>query len=203
MIAVINYGLGNLHSVQKALAAVGGSPQVTADPQMILRAEKVVLPGVGAFADGMEGLNARGLSEVVKEVARNGTPLLGICLGMQLFFETSEELGDHQGLGLLNGSVKAFRSPGIKIPQIGWNQLIIREGSALLADLPPGSYVYFNHGFYCDAEDQSDVLAKTDYGIKYPSVVKKDNVFGVQFHPEKSQQVGLRILKIFVEYQDE
>jgi len=199
MIAVINYGLGNLHSVQKAIAFVGGNPQVTDDPESILRANKVVLPGVGAFADGMKGLASRNLVSVVEEVARQGKPVLGICLGMQLFFTDSEEQGLHKGLGLINGSVSAFQQPGIKVPQIGWNQLEISKPGTLMQDIQQGSYVYFNHGFYCSPADSSDILTTTKYGLQFTSSVQKGNIFGVQFHPEKSQKIGLKILRNFVE----
>jgi glutamine amidotransferase len=199
MIAVINYGLGNLHSVQKAIAFVGGTPEVTDDPETILRANKVVLPGVGAFADGMKGLAMRNLDPVVKEVASRGTPLLGICLGMQLFFEHSEEQGVHQGLGLIKGSVSAFQQPGIKVPQIGWNQLEISKPTSLMQQIQQGSYVYFNHGYYCTPDDSSDILTTTRYGLQFTSSIQRGNIFGVQFHPEKSQKIGLKILKNFVE----
>ena len=199
MIVVINYGLGNLHSVEKAIAYVGGDVTVSDDPQTILAAEKVVLPGVGAFADGMQGLASCGLDSVVKEAAARGKPILGICLGMQLFFDDSEEQGTHEGLGLLKGRVKAFRQPGIKIPQIGWNQLEIQKQAILMKDIDQGSYVYFNHGYYCDPENPSDVLTNTDYGITFASSVQHDNIQGVQFHPEKSQKVGLQIMRNFVE----
>ena len=199
MIAVINYGLGNLHSVQKAIAFVGGNPEVTDDPETILRAKKVVLPGVGAFADGMEGLVLRNLDAVVKEVASRGTPLLGICLGMQLFFEDSEEQGFHKGLGLIKGTVSAFQQPGIKVPQIGWNQLEISKSATLMQDIEQGSYVYFNHGYYCVPEDSSDILTTSKYGLQFASSIQRGNIFGVQFHPEKSQKIGLKILNNFVE----
>jgi glutamine amidotransferase len=199
MIAVINYGLGNLHSVQKAIAFVGGTPEVTDDPETILQANKVVLPGVGAFADGMKGLASRNLDSVVEEVARQGTPLLGICLGMQLFFTDSEEQGFHKGLGLIKGSVNAFHHPGIKVPQIGWNQLDISKPATLMQDIHHGSYVYFNHGYYCIPEDSSDILTTTKYGLQFTSSIQRGNIFGVQFHPEKSQKIGLKILKNFVE----
>ena len=199
MIAVINYGLGNLHSVQKAINFVGGNAYVTDDPETILSANKVVLPGVGAFADGMKGLISLGLDAVVKELVKKGKPLLGICLGMQLFFDESEEQGRHQGLGLLKGKVKAFRQPGIKIPQIGWNQLEITKTASLMEDIQQGSYVYFNHGYYCIADDMSDILAMTNYGVQFASSVQRENVYGVQFHPEKSQKVGLKIIQNFVE----
>ena len=147
MIAVINYGLGNLHSVQKAIAHVGGQAEITDDPQKIYLAEKIVLPGVGAFADGMSGLVSRKLVSTLKEAVRDGKPLLGICLGMQLLFEESEEKGRHPGLGLLQGKVIAFNQPDIKIPQIGWNQINIEKDSSLMNGILQNSYVYFNHGY--------------------------------------------------------
>jgi glutamine amidotransferase len=200
MIAVINYGLGNLHSVQKAIAYAGGQAEVTDDPNTILRADKVVLPGVGAFADGMKGLVSRGLVSPLKQAVLAGKPLLGICLGMQLFFEESEENGRHQGLGLLKGKVIAFDHPGIKIPQIGWNQLNSEKDSWLTEDIQLGSYVYFNHGYYCQPENRSDILATTIYGVRFASAVQRENVLGVQFHPEKSQKIGLKIIQNFVEH---
>lgn len=199
MIAIINYGLGNLHSVNKAVAHVGGEAVVTDDGEVILGAEKVILPGVGAFADGMRGLEERGLVDVVKEAAGQGKPLLGICLGMQLLFEESEEQGQHTGLGLLPGVVVFFRQPGIKVPQIGWNQLNVKKSSGLMKDIRAGDYVYFNHGYYCVPGREADVLTQTTYGVGFASSVERGKIFGVQFHPEKSQQVGLRILKNFVE----
>ncbi|NIP19137.1 MAG: imidazole glycerol phosphate synthase subunit HisH [Xanthomonadales bacterium] len=199
MIAIVNYGLGNLHSVQKATAHVGGEAVVTEIPQVILNAEKVILPGVGAFADGMRGLRSRGLAEVVQEAAALGKPLLGICLGMQLLFEESDEQGQHEGLGLLPGKVVQFRHPGIKVPQIGWNQLEVVKPSGLMNSIQDGDYVYFNHSYYCIPEETADVLTRTDYGVRFASSVARDNILGVQFHPEKSQAVGLTILKNFVE----
>jgi len=187
MIAIINYGLGNLHSVTKAVAHVGGEAVVTDDSDAILGAEKVILPGVGAFADGMRGLETRGLVEVVKEAAWQGKPLLGICLGMQLLFEESEEQGRHSGLSLLSGEVVFFRQPGIKVPQIGWNQLKVQKPSDLMKDIRDGDYVYFNHGYYCVPGREEDVLTQTTYGVEFASSVESGNIFGVQFHPEKSQ----------------
>lgn len=199
MIVVVNYGLGNLHSVRKAIAFVGGDVVVSDNPQTILNAEKVVLPGVGAFADGMAGLESRGLVPVVQEAAAQGKPLLGICLGMQLLFEESEEQGQHEGLGLLPGKVVFFRQPGIKVPQIGWNQVEINKPSSLMDGIKTGDYYYFNHSYYCVPDDQADVLTRTEYGIRFASSVARQNIFGVQFHPEKSQKTGLQILKNFVE----
>jgi glutamine amidotransferase len=200
MIALIDYGIGNLRSVEKALAAVRADVRLTDDAEKILAAEKVVLPGVGAFGDGMAGLRKRGLINVLSTIVARETPLLGICVGMQLLFETSSELGEHAGLGLLPGSVRRFPDIGLKIPQTGWNQLHTEQASPLLQRLPPGSYAYFNHSYYCDAGTAADVLASTQYGVRYASVVGRGRLYGVQFHPEKSQSVGLTMLKNFVEF---
>jgi glutamine amidotransferase len=203
MIALIDYGIGNLRSVQKALEHVGAEVRLTEDPAVILAADKVVLPGVGAFGDGMKGLHARELVGVVREVATRGTPLLGICVGMQVLFEVGEEMGEHEGLGILPGRVKQFqisnlKSQNLKVPQTGWNQIEPQKESPLFAGLPRGAYAYFNHGYYCAARPE-DTLAITDYGGAYPSVVGRGRVCGIQFHPEKSQRVGLLLLKNFVE----
>ncbi|MBM2850502.1 MAG: glutamine amidotransferase [Anaerolineales bacterium] len=203
MIALIDYGIGNLRSVQKALEHVGAEVRLTEDPAVILAADKVVLPGVGAFGDGMKGLRARGLVGVVREVAARGTPLLGICVGMQVLFEVGEEMGEHEGLGILPGRVKQFqisnlKPQNLKVPQTGWNQIEPQKESPLFAGLPRGAYAYFNHGYYCAARPK-DTLATTDYGGPYPSVVGRGRVYGIQFHPEKSQRVGLLLLKNFVE----
>lgn len=204
MIAIINYGAGNLHSVNKAIEFVGGKAVVSDQPEVILGADKVILPGVGAFKDGMDGLDARGLLPVVKKVAASGKPLLGICLGMQLLFDESEEQGIHRGLELFPGRVFEFTKPGIKVPQIGWNQLQTTGADfPLLKDIPDGAYVYFNHSFYCQPKNPKHVMATTDYGSPFTSVVSRGNIHGVQFHPEKSQKVGLQILKNFVEMENE
>ncbi len=203
MIAIINYGLGNLHSVQKAFAYVGGDTVVTGDPETILQASKVVLPGVGAFADGMKGLESQGLAKAVRKVAELGKPLLGICLGMQLMFEKSDEQGHHQGLGFLAGKVVLFQEPSIKVPQIGWNQVALMKPSQLMDGIRDGDYFYFNHSYYCIPEEAEDMLTMTDYGVRFSSAVERDNIFGVQFHPEKSQKAGLQVLKNFVELSDE
>jgi len=203
MIALIDYGIGNLRSVQKALEHVGAEVSLTSDPQVILNADKVVLPGVGAFGDGMKGMRERGLVETVNEVIRVGTPLLGICVGMQLLFEESEEHGRHAGLGILPGTVKKFPETGtvkplLKVPQTGWNEIEVQKPSPLFQELPVGSFAYFNHSYYCAAE-AADTLATTDYGFDYPSIVGRGRIYGIQFHPEKSQSVGLRLLRNFVE----
>lgn len=199
MIAIVNYGLGNLHSVQKAIAHVGGVASVTEDAREIFAADKIILPGVGAFADGMEGLQSRRLVPVMREVVALEKPLLGICLGMQLLFEESEEQGLYQGLGFLAGKVVLFQEPGIKVPQIGWNQVRVSKPSDLMNGIQDGDYFYFNHGYYCIPEVAEDVLTTTDYGVRFVSSVERQMIFGVQFHPEKSQKIGLQILKNFVE----
>lgn len=199
-VILIDAGTGNLRSVQKALESVGASVTRTDDPQRVLAGQRVILPGVGAFADFMSGLRATGIQDAVKEIAERGTPLLGICVGMQALFEVGEEMGDHEGLGLLRGTVLRFDdSLSIKIPHTGWNQVEPRKDALLFREVQEGSYVYFNHSFYCQADDSSDVIAETDYGIRFACAVRRENVFGVQFHPEKSQQVGLQILKNFLE----
>jgi glutamine amidotransferase len=199
MIALIDYGIGNLRSVEKALESVGADVQLTADPDKILAADKVVLPGVGAFGDGMAGLKKLKLIKPLRQVVDNKVPLLGICLGMQLLFETSDELGSYEGLGFLPGRVRRFPPSSLKIPQTGWNQIIAQQETPLLHGLEPGSYAYFNHSYYCDPADENHVLATTEYGIEYASVIGQGPLVGVQFHPEKSQSVGLLMLKNFVE----
>ena len=203
MIAIIDYNIGNVRSVQKAVERAiseAGSAQtvtLTADPRTILDAGGVILPGVGAFGACITNLAKVQLSSVVKEVAVEGTPLLGICVGMQMLFEASEEMGEWPGLGLLPGRVRKFETK-LRVPQIGWNQLHSQRPDPLLAGVPDGSYAYFVHSYYCDAADPADVLATTDYDIEYPSVVQRNNIWGIQCHPEKSQQVGLRVLRNFI-----
>jgi glutamine amidotransferase len=197
---LIDAGTGNLRSVQKALEAVGASVLCTSDPHKVKESGRVVLPGVGAFGDFMTGLRARGLEEIVKEVVSRGVPMLGICVGMQALFDVGEELAEYEGLGLLPGRVVRFAdSLGVKIPHTGWNQLQVRDDAPLFKGINSGAYVYFNHSFYCRAETPSDVSATVDYGLQYACSVQRENIFGVQFHPEKSQAVGLQILKNFLE----
>ncbi len=197
---LIDAGTGNLRSVQKALEFVGATVERTDDPRKVVAAKKVVLPGVGAFGDFMSGLKVRGLDDAVKDVAQRNIPLLGICVGMQALFEVGEEMGDHEGLGLLKGTVVKFaESLSVKIPHTGWNQVQVKKDALLFDQVNDGAYVYFNHSYYCQAQESSDVIAEVDYGIRYACAVRRENVFGVQFHPEKSQAVGLQILKNFVE----
>ena len=199
-VILVDAGTGNLRSVQKALESIGATVVRTDDPQKVLSGRRVVLPGVGAFADFMSGLRVRGLDSVVKEVAARGIPLLGICVGMQAFFETGEEMGEHKGLGLLPGSVTRFaESLSVKIPHTGWNQVEARKDALLFNQITAGAYAYFNHSYYCQPAESSDILATTEYGLTYACAVQRGIIFGVQFHPEKSQAVGLRILKNFLE----
>lgn len=199
MIALVDYGIGNLRSVEKALQAVGAETCLTSDPEDILSAEKVVLPGVGAFGDGMKGLQERDLVKVIQSLPIKGIPLLGICLGMQLLFERSEEMGEHLGLSLIPGRVRRFPEPDLKIPQTGWNQISFKPGTLILEGLDNHCYAYFNHSFYCEPAAESDILAQTEYGLVYASVIGRGRLYGVQFHPEKSQSVGLQLLRNFVE----
>lgn len=197
-VALIDHGVGNLRSVEKALTVVGGDVTLTADPKQIQMADKVVLPGVGAFADAMRGLEERGLRRPVLAAIEENKPLLGICVGMQMLFEVSEEHGEHEGLGVLPGRVARFQSESLTIPQTGWNQISPVRESQLLKGLPENSYAYFNHTYYCVPENSEHVLATTQYGLVYASMVQRGSLYGVQFHPEKSQQVGLAILGNFI-----
>ena len=205
MITIVDYGVGNLRSVQKALERVGATAVVTSDPAALDAAQGVVLPGVGAFGDGMDHLRARRLVEPVLRQVEDGKPLLGICLGMQLLFEESEEMGLHQGLRLLPGRVVRFPESELKVPHIGWNQLR-RMGSgpemALLQDIPDGAYAYFVHSYYAAPAEPGDLLATTEYGLEFASVVGRGQIYGAQFHPEKSQDVGLQLLRNFARLVD-
>lgn len=197
MIAIINYDAGNLKSVEKAFLYAGQPVTVTADPDTILAADKVVLPGVGAFRDAMDKLKAAKLTEVIRRVIEQKTPFLGICLGMQLMYDYSEE-GDAEGLGILHGTVRRFPADsGLKIPQIGWNQLEVQKESRLLRGLPQAPYVYFVHSYYVDAADTSTVAATVTYGAVADVLVETDHIFLTQFHPEKSGQAGLCMLRNF------
>lgn len=199
MIAIIDYDAGNLRSVEKALLALGGDPVITRDKEMILAADKVILPGVGSFGDAMEKLHQYGLVDVIHQVVEKGTPFFGICLGLQLMFERSDEAPGVEGLGLLKGEI--LRIPdceGLKIPHMGWNSLKIRPDSRLFAGIADDSYVYFVHSYYLKAADESQVAATTEYSAHIHAAVETGNVFACQFHPEKSSNVGLQILKNFI-----
>jgi glutamine amidotransferase len=198
MIVIIDYGMGNLRSVQRAFEYVGAEAVVTAHRGTIESASAVVLPGVGAFGKAMSNLEQTGLADVIRQVIAQGRPFLGICLGLQLLFEESDEMGQHKGLGVFGGQVKRFEV-GLKVPQIGWNQIHVQRASPLLEGVADGSYTYFVHSYYVAPADPEIVLATTDYEIDYASIISQDNVFGIQFHPEKSQAVGLRILRNFTE----
>lgn len=198
MIAIIDYGMGNLRSVQKALEKVGADTQITQNPEEIQSAEKIILPGVGAMRPAMEKLEALELVPVIKSVVAKGTPFLGICLGFHLLFETSSEGGNTAGLGILKGSVERFSS--LKVPQIGWNQLHIKNPNApILKNIDEAANVYFCHSYFVKPTDASIIATTTNYAIDFASSVYKDNILGTQFHPEKSQAVGLQILKNFNE----
>ncbi|HSR32206.1 MAG TPA: imidazole glycerol phosphate synthase subunit HisH [Anaerolineae bacterium] len=198
MIVIVDYGVGNLRSVQKALERVGATAVVTSDPDALDAAQGVVLPGVGAFGDGMDNLQARRLVEPILRQVENEKPLLGICLGMQLLFEESEEMGLNQGLGLLPGRVVRFPDGELKVPHIGWNQLrmvVPRPETALLEGINDGAHAYFVHSYYPVPAEPGDLLATTEYGLEFASVVGRGRIWGAQFHPEKSQDVGLRLLQ--------
>ena len=188
MIAVIDYGAGNLQSVLKAFQYIGSSVQVTADPAVLRMADAVVLPGVGAFADAMSHLRAAGLVETVQQLAVSGKPFLGICLGLQLLFESSEEAPGVPGLGILRGKIcRIPAGPGLKTPHIGWNSLHVLDCSGIFADLPKEPYVYFVHSYYLKAEDRKVVAATTQYGVRIDAAVHKGSLYATQFHPEKSE----------------
>jgi len=200
MIAIIDYDAGNIGSVSKAFEYIGEKPVVTRDVETILSADKVVFPGVGSFGDAMDKLNRYGLVEVLRKVADSGTPLLGICLGLQVLFEKSEESPGVEGLAILPGKICEIPKDGIhKIPHMGWNLLEFPRESALFKGIQDDSYVYFVHSYYLQAADENIVAATTEYITHIHAAVEKDNVFGCQFHPEKSGDVGLQILKNFVE----
>lgn len=197
MIAIIDYGMGNLRSVQKAFQRVGCQAEIVQDPAAVEAAPAVVLPGVGAFADAMENLKKSGMIEAIHRAINSGKPFLGICLGHQLLFESSVEFGTTRGLGIFPGTVKRFPGGDLKVPHMGWNQVEIAKPSQLLEGVPAGAAFYFVHSYYVEPADPELAVTLTEYGLKFASVVGRNNVFGIQFHPEKSSTLGLRILENF------
>lgn len=213
MIAVIDYGMGNLRSVQKALEISGAKAKVTSDPRDIKKADKVVFPGVGAFGDAVKELKSRKLEKPLKDAISEGKPFLGLCLGLQLLFEKSEEAPGVKGLGIFKGDVKKFKfaDRALKVPHMGWNNITKnarhKEGGQvkrkaqsgkIFKNVPDGSYMYFVHSYYVKPKDRSVIITETNYGIRFVSGIQKGNIYGFQFHPEKSQDVGLEVLKNFV-----
>lgn len=211
MIAIIDYGVGNLRSVYKAFETVATPLKIPVDivdaPTDLTKWHAVVLPGQGAFGDSIDNVRQQGFERPLLDAVQAGLPLLGICVGMQLLFDSSEEMGEHEGLHIIPGHVRRFPeqmadpthiSHRLRVPQIGWNQLHQVQSDALLAGVPDGAYAYFAHSYYCDAAEKQAVLAQTDYGVAYPSVVRYKNAWGIQPHPEKSHTVGLRILANFM-----
>lgn len=199
MTVIIDYDAGNIKSVEKALQSLGETVEITDEAEKILAADRVILPGVGAFGDAMENLNRRNLVPVIKEVVKKKIPFLGICLGLQLLFERSDEAPGVEGLGILPGEILRIpASGGLKIPHMGWNSLEIKPDTRLFAGISNGAYVYFVHSYYLKAEDPKIVAATTEYSTHIHAAVEQGNVFACQFHPEKSSEVGLQILKNFI-----
>ena len=203
MISIIDYDAGNIKSVEKAIEFLGEEVEITSDKEKILASDGVILPGVGAFGVAMEKLHSRNLVETIKEYAKTGKPFLGICLGLQLLFDESDETPGVKGLGLLEGKIKRIPSEYedgtiLKVPHIGWNNIDINPSSKLMKGIPSDSYVYFVHSFYLEAANLSDVIATTEYGVKIHAAVERDNIMATQFHPEKSSDVGLKILSNFI-----
>lgn len=203
MIAVIDYGMGNLRSVQKALELVGAKARVTSKPEDLKKCEKLVFPGVGAFGEAMRELKRLKLADPIKDAISEGRPFLGLCLGLQLLFEYSDEAPGVKGLGILKGDVKRFRVKNLKVPHMGWNSIKVarsqsHKATSIFKGVPENSYMYFVHSYYVKPKDKKITLTTTDYGIKFVSGICKDNIYGLQFHPEKSQELGLKILENFV-----
>jgi glutamine amidotransferase len=195
---IVDYGMGNLRSVEKAVAAVGGHPLMSGDPEVVRRAPRLILPGVGAFGDAMNNLGSQGLLEALLEAVGSGTPLLGLCLGLQLLFEESEEFGRHRGMGIIPGGVRRFTGSGLHVPHVGWNQVQDVKPDPLLEGVPEGAYFYFVHSYYVEPAESDDRLASTEYGRPFCSIARRGRVWGAQFHPEKSQAMGKRLLNNFL-----
>ena len=200
-ITMIDYGASNIRSAQKAFEAVGATVELTSDPEFVLKASKLVLPGVGAFGAGMKALQERGLDTAVCRAVAGNVPLLGICLGMQFLFEESDEMGRHDGLGLIPGHVTRFdlQDEGLKVPHMGWNQIEHDQTHPLLKAVPSGSHTYFVHSYYCVPTTEEDIVAVTQYGRPFTSIVSRRIVHGIQFHPEKSQKRGLQLLRNYLD----
>lgn len=199
MITIIDYGVGNLRSVEKAFVAANVEVQISSNLQVLKQAEALVLPGVGAFGDAMLSLKANGFDELILESASKGKPILGICLGFQLLFEESEEFGHHKGLGLLPGKVIRFPNNDLCVPHVGWNQIHKLSSHPILIDIMDNSYFYFVHSFYVEPALTTDLIASTNYGISFSAIAGRNNIVGAQFHPEKSQKPGLTLLKNFAD----
>jgi glutamine amidotransferase len=195
---IIDYGMGNLRSVEKTVAAVGGRPIITNDPEVVRKAARLILPGVGAFGDAMRNLRQKGMDSAIRDAAKDGKPLLGLCLGLQLLFTHSEEFGSHEGLNLIPGKVFKFSDPGLRVPHVGWNQIEGIRPNPLLEGISDGSYFYFVHSYYVEPDRGDDILRWTTYGRRFCSIACKDNVWGAQFHPEKSQDTGKKLLRNFL-----
>ena len=204
MIAIVDYGMGNLRSVRKALEKLGADVEVVSDLERLGLSDKLVLPGVGAFKDTMDGIRQRGLEDIIREFILSGKPYLGICMGLQVLFDESAEGGRSKGLGILKGGVKRFKvKKPMKVPHMGWNQIEMQGGTEngacpLLKGIPDNSYFYFDHSYYAAPKDKNIAAALTDYGINFTSMVWKNNIYGVQFHPEKSQANGMDMLRNFI-----
>lgn len=200
MLAVVDYGAGNLRSVLHALRHLGAADiQIVQAPEQLEGAQKIILPGVGAFGAGMQQLEAQKLIAPVKNAVQAGVPYLGICLGMQFLFDRSDEMGEHAGLGILPGHVTRFPAfSELKVPHMGWNRLAPTRPSKMLSGVPADAYAYFVHSYYCVPQNSADTLIEVEYGIRFCAAVERDHIFGVQFHPEKSQQTGLQVLKNFL-----
>ncbi|HMR64800.1 MAG TPA: imidazole glycerol phosphate synthase subunit HisH [Anaerolineae bacterium] len=202
-LTIVDYGVGNFRNVQKAFQAIGAEAEITDSVAAVANAQALVLPGVGAFGDAIDNLRARHLEQPLLDGVRAGKPMLGICVGLQLLFEESEEMGRHRGLGLLPGQVIRFPESSLPVPHMGWNQIEPERAHPLLKHIDPGDFAYFAHSYHAEPANPADILARTDYGLRSPSMVGRDNVCAIQFHPEKSQQVGLQILRNFVSFAEQ
>jgi imidazole glycerol-phosphate synthase subunit HisH len=196
---IVDYGMGNLRSVEKAVESVGGRPLISGDPAVVRQAERLILPGVGAFGDAMENLRRQRMVDAIREAVNAGKPLLGLCLGLQLLFSESEEFGRHEGLNLIPGKVRKFQDPGLRVPHVGWNQIEGNQPNPLLQGISEGSYFYFVHSYYVEPDRPEDALRWTSYGHRFCSIACRGKVWGAQFHPEKSQDAGKKLLRNFLD----